>query len=275
MATTTHMAVEADGLVQDNKPHLNEWFWVVVLGGWIGGLIGYLKLRHKDQRRANHVLNCGIGWSVIHGAIGFVMVLVFFASLIGLGNSIHAQGVDSGIAVSNPAAAAVSNVNPTPITAAPAPVIPATLPAAQTIALPTSCVQVPFTNLDPASVAKLLFTDLVHAINTSDQQCLSQIYMGLSDSDAQSWPAQELQSFGNPSTPYQLTSWQFQKATNLNSVPLTQMDTTGGGETNITFSYKLVGPDNQMTQVSRLSFAIAGDSNNQKWQIEAISYLTN
>ena len=197
-----------------------------------------------------------------------LVVVLVTAALIVAGASSKSPvqssfGLNTGAATNPqtyvPSPAHVENDDQPPLAATPTPTAPTptTLPAAETIALPTSC-QVPTTtNQDPAANAKLSFETFLYALNTGDQACLGKLYSGTSTYDVDSWVQQQMQ-LAKQAVPYQLVSWQVTKTYSLFASHVTTM--VSGDQTLIDFSYRVVGTDNELTESHTARMGLMEDS---------------
>jgi hypothetical protein len=70
------------------RPRVGAWGVAVLLLGFVGGVIGWLDLKHDDPRRADHILKWGIIWSVVW----FFLLVVFWLSLQTLGTGSGGSG---------------------------------------------------------------------------------------------------------------------------------------------------------------------------------------
>jgi hypothetical protein len=78
--------------VHADRPHVGGWGWAIFFFGWIGGLVGYLSLRPRDPRRANHVLK----WGFITSVASIALWIATLAALVAAFSSqVHTSSVSN------------------------------------------------------------------------------------------------------------------------------------------------------------------------------------
>jgi len=68
---------------KQGKPNKVDWYFLAVIFGFIGGIVGYFALRNKDKKLARNVLIVGIVATIIFWFIGYLYITGLFVSSAG------------------------------------------------------------------------------------------------------------------------------------------------------------------------------------------------
>ena len=81
--------VDGGRIAVGGKARVGAWGPAVLLLGLVGGVVGWLHLKHDDRRRADHVLKWGIIWSVVWFCFLLVLWVMLQALGSGTGGGVH------------------------------------------------------------------------------------------------------------------------------------------------------------------------------------------